>query len=130
LAVLSIALSATAPAHAEGEFTPPTDEQISALVADPSLLGAMIKDATIDDIVDILVRALKQVETSDMDWPARQAKTSELFDAVYEAKGAAATRLIVAEVRKKVNPRLLPVISVGSPYAPALPPILPKYERQ
>ncbi len=116
---------------AEDKFTMPTDEEIAAIVDNPELLEAMIEGATVDNVVDILVRALKQIETSDMTWSARQAKTGELFDAVYRAKGSATTRLIVAEVQKKVNPRLLPVVPVGAGYAPAAaPPISPKYERQ
>ena len=125
LAVGVVTLLSLSMVRAEEEYVPPTDEQVAEIAANPALLRDYIADTTVDQTADLLIRVIQQVESLDMDWAAKQDIVGDLFRIVYEMKGALADA-IIAQVRKKVNPRLLPVIPQGS----TAPPSSPKYPRQ
>ena len=129
VAACIVTLSALSVTEAEEAYTAPTDEQVAEIAENPELLRNFIDTASVDQSADLLVRVLSKLETLDTTWSAKQAATGEFFSIVYETKGAQAED-IVARVRKKVNPRLLPVIRVGDGVGPAVPPNLPRYPRQ
>jgi len=116
-------------AFSEESYVPPTAEQIVAIANNPKLLKDYILKTTIDQTSDILLAVMKKVETSDLEWAEKQSTVEALFTIVYSEKGALA-QSIIARVRKKVNPRLLPVISVNSGIGPSIPPSSPRYPRQ
>jgi len=115
--------------RADEEYVPPTDEQVAEIAADPALLRDHIAETTVDQTADLLIRVIQQVESLDMDWATKQDVVGDLFRIVYDMKGGLADA-IIAQVRKKVNPRLLPVINAGSGIGPPIPPGTKKYPRQ
>jgi hypothetical protein len=112
-------------ATAEEAYAPPTAEQVNAIAKDPALLKGFIEKASVEQTADLVVRVMAAIEASDATAAGKQAAVGRVFNVVYDVKGEEADE-IIARVRKKVNPRLLPIIRSGI----TLPSSSPLYRRQ
>lgn len=114
------------------EAAMPTAEQYSQVAENPALLADLIKDATDEQAVDIMLKVIAQVDTLKIGVEAKQNRVSELFTKLVDVKGTIKGNEIIARIVKKVNPRLLPVVRNGGSQgaAGAPPPTAPQYKRQ
>ena len=113
---------------AEAAFVSPTEEEIEAAAKDPGLLVKIIKDANAEQSVETVLKVIAAVDALGLNPEAARARVGALLDEITKIKGAAAGD-VIARIIKKVNPRLLPVIFLGSSLPPPPPPA-PKYPRQ
>ena len=127
-AALCVAFSCLAAAEEE-PLPLLTDEQVREVAKDPEKLAVFIEDATADQVVDVLVRIITHIDSQEMALVAKRAVVEQLFEVTRNTLGAAAPG-IIARVRGRVNPRLLPVIRRGSEGSVATAPAAPLYPGQ
>lgn len=127
-AALCVAVSCLA---AEEETRTPllTDEQVGEIAKDPEKLAVFIEDATADQVVEMLIRVITYLDGYEMALVAKRAVVEQLFEVTRNTKGAAAPG-IIARVRGRVNPRLLPVIRRGAEGGAEAAPAAPLYPGQ
>jgi hypothetical protein len=108
---------------ANAEFTMPDEDAMKALVQRPGQIGTMIADASEQQSAAIIIQAISLMQAEGFDTAAIQAAMVVMFQKTAEVHGPEFGSAVVSIVRKRVNPRLLPIIRIGSTSSP-------KYTRQ
>lgn len=127
LCTLAALLSAGAAQAAS--FTMPDTEALRNLISHPEQIGPMITTVSEEQAAMIIIQVITLMQAEGMDMAAIQQTVAILFQTTTEVRGARFGSAVVAIVRKKVNPRLLPIIRTGD--APLPPPgPSPRYRNQ
>ena len=111
--------------EAASGYTMPSQEEIKGIVEDPTTIGEILEGASEADVASILISAIAVMETMSMQEDLIAAKLNLMLNTVSDVRGEAFSAAVMARIRKKVNPRLLPVIPPGSAPSPSL-----RYGRQ
>ena len=112
-------------------FKMPSDEVIKEIAKNPEKLRELISKTTEDETAQIMILVIGNMESSNMPEAQIQANVLLMLNTISEERGGVFSMTVLAMLNKKVNPRLLPVIPVGS--GPGTPPGgggTPKYRRQ
>lgn len=114
---------------ARADFTMPDNDALRALISNPAQIEAMITTATEEQAAMVIIQAISLMQAEGMGTAVIQQTVAVLFQKTAEVRGAQFGSAVVALVRKKVNPRLLPIIRMGG--APPPPPgPSPRYPNQ
>lgn len=113
---------------ARAEFTMPDTDALKALISNPQQIETMIATASEDQAAMVIIQTISLMQADGLDTTAIQNTIAVLFQKTAEVRGAQFGSAVVTIVRKKVNPRLLPIIRTGS--APPPPPSSPRYTNQ
>ncbi len=106
---LAAAMITATVACAVADFTPPTDDQLDGLLADPGSLKTICESATPAQIADVVVKAIAKTDASNL--PQRKKKQ---VVAVLTAKavllGGEQAPAVVAGIVAGVNPLWIPIV--------------------
>jgi hypothetical protein len=108
---------------ANAEFTMPDEDAMKALMQNPAQIGTMIGDANEQQTASIIIQVIALMQAEGLDTATIQSAMVVMFQKTAEVRGAEFGAAVVSIVRKMVNPRLLPIIRMGS--SPSV-----KYSRQ
>jgi hypothetical protein len=112
LRCILIGLLTVSVAHAE--FTMPDEDAMKALIQHPAQIGAMIGDANEQQTAAIIIQSIALMQAEGLDTAMIQSAMVVMFQKTAEVRGAEFGSAVVSIVRKMVNPRLLPIIRMGS----------------
>ena len=101
---------------ARGAFTAPGADQISAIVADHSLLNAVIQDANAGQIAGVVGQALNKVNSGAGVLSSKSQQTALLYTRALLLSGENAGEM-VSELIGQVDPSQLPVIAAATAIA-------------
>jgi biotin-(acetyl-CoA carboxylase) ligase len=110
---------------AKPEYKQPSKETITDIVAHPEKIAGVLENATDADVAALLITAIGIMEKMGMPADQVAARLNAMLSEVSNVRGQALGAAVMARLRKKVNPRLLPIIPVGDAPGPA-----PRYPRQ
>jgi hypothetical protein len=71
--------------NAVGAFTPPTSDQVAAAAEDPSLVAALVQDASVQQAAEVAVAIIIQIVKLDLEPEARDARIALLLRYLFEA---------------------------------------------
>ena len=127
------------PVLVKAEFKAPTDKQIQQVVATPAQITSLLKDASRAQATDVVLRAVRAVEKSDLKPEEKKERVAQIFAAVQGAMGKDSL-LVLGDVARRINPLLLPAVAApgagvvapaGLPIAlPLAPPVATRYSGQ
>ncbi len=114
---------------AVAQFTMPDAEAMQVLIRQPEQIGEMIATATQEQVAMLIIQAIVLMQSEGMEVAVIQNAVAVMFQKTAEVHGAQFGAAVVSLVRKKVNPRLLPIIRTGSSPPPPPGPS-PRYPKQ
>lgn len=109
------------------EFTMPDEDAMKALMQHPAQIGTMIAEANEQQTAAIIIQVISLMQAEGVDTATIQSAMVVMFQKTTEVHGAEFGSAVVSIVRKRVNPRLLPIIRIGSTSPPGSS---PGYARQ
>jgi hypothetical protein len=117
---------------AMAEFTAPDTATLRTLIDAPEGIDAIVSAANEDQAAMVIIQVISIMQAEKMDPADIQQAVAVMFQKTAEVRGAQFGSAVVSLVRKKVNPRLLPVIRTGggSPPPPPPPGPSPRYPNQ
>ena len=115
---------------ASAQFTPPDNAQLKELISNPDGIEAFLASSSEDQAAMIIIQVISLMQAEKMEPAAIQNAVAVMFQKTAEVKGAEFGSAVVSLVRKKVNPRLLPIIRTGSGAPPPPPGPSPRYPNQ
>lgn len=110
---------------ARAEFTVPDAATLRALIESPAGIDAIVASATEEQAAMVIIQVISIMQAEKMDPAVIQQAVAVMFQKTAEVRGAQFGSAVVSIVRKKVSPRLLPVINTGSSAPPPPPPPSP-----
>ena len=97
---------------AEAE-SPTTEELAAKLVEDPKAIGEMLEGLDEEQTADLVAAAVLAMTEADMADATIRQNLSAMFQIIAEVRGAEFSAAVMTRLRKRVNPRLLPIIRSG-----------------
>ena len=98
----------------EKAFVMPTKAEIRALIENPESISELSTAAKEQHIARILVEIVSAMEEDGKTDAEIAAVLNALLSSVAEARGAAFGSAVMVRIRKKVSPRVLPIVPAGS----------------
>lgn len=106
-----------------------TQELLESLAENPREIANYIAAASEEQVAELIIRTIVELQGMGQEDSAIQSKVGVMISETTRVRGASFGSAVMMRIRKKVNPRLLPVIPVGG--VPTVPPSpSPKYSRQ
>jgi pseudouridine-5'-phosphate glycosidase len=119
--------SAYAADDAKPKYTMPSQAKIKEIIEHPEQIAGVLENATDADVATLLITAIGIMENMSMPADEVAAKLNAILNEVSNIRGEAFGAAVMARLRKKVNPRLLPIIPPGDVSPPSSS---SKYPRQ
>ncbi len=112
---------------ASADFTMPDQAALNTLISNPARIEQMIGQASEEQCAMLIIQVISLMQANDIESATIQKTVAVMFQKTAEVHGAEYGSAVVSLVRKRVNPRLLPIIRTGNA---APPPSSPGYTRQ
>lgn len=113
----------------EGANIEITQELLKSIAENPREIASYIASASEEHVAELIIRTIAELQEMGQEDSAIQSKVGVMISETTRVRGASFGSAVMMRIRKKVNPRLLPVIPVGG--VPSVPPSpSPKYPRQ
>lgn len=102
-------------------FTMPDQGTLKSLIINPAGIEQFIGEASEEQCATIIIQVISLMQAAGIDAATIQNTMAVMFQITAEVHGAEYGSAVVSIVRKRVNPRLLPIIRIGSSSSPGYP---------
>jgi hypothetical protein len=101
-------------AAAKSAFVMPSKSELKGIISDPKSIASVLEGASEADVAAVMIAAIGVMESMNMPEATIAANLNVMLNTISAQRGDAFGAAVMARIRKKVNPRLLPVIPFGS----------------
>ncbi len=113
-AIAATTVLAVADTGGTAEFTMPSEEVLLQLIENPEMIADIVEGAREHDVAAILISVVGLMEDAGKTEVQIAAVLNSLLQSVAESRGSAFGSAVMVRIRKKVSPRVLPIIPAGS----------------